>query len=526
VVQIAPDMPDNHGFTAHITLKYLEDGEKADPAWFDLPAFDVQFNEITAKLGTERSTVALTAAGHYDPDQPRDSHGMWVDNGDGTRTLDVHPEIEVLMSKGGAVNAALGDDNPRGHFATVLDPPTLSGHKLHIYSDTPEATASAAFQVYDTAAHLGLGMKIAMPSFHELAKTTETQIGKGVTIYMPRKATAEADTAAVVEAMEGWHEEKPIAGDKYIGNGVSGRYELSDNAPDYDLTHEEYHRYYIPASLAASLELGFDPDQLRDYHGRWSDGDDVVPGSMRQPINGWKPIDPEKLRQDQIQKSTKGIARATGVSVEELSQDQLKMIQEMYAVPPAGQVVYDKKIGEDYYRIDFRMESAPYNVEHALATIEQLATLAPAWTDNNVPAGKRSDPIYIQFSDGGVNDENTLATTIRGWGTMYLRDDVLDDGPNTSSRGWFPTSLEDVGQLDSVLAHEWGHMIDSRSNDESIADMISIPREDRYISQFAATDPEGREYFAEAFSDYYLSGDRAASASQKLAKDYGWPTIA
>lgn len=75
LLQVVPDMPDNHGYTAHITIKYLGDDEDVDSAWFKRPAFDVQFDSLVAKLGAERTETALTAA--FDPDEPRDKDGKW-----------------------------------------------------------------------------------------------------------------------------------------------------------------------------------------------------------------------------------------------------------------------------------------------------------------------------------------------------------------------------------------------------------------------------------------------------------------
>lgn len=53
------DVPDSHGFTAHVTLKYLDPEEAIDPEWFKLPALDVQVGAITTNFGNDRTDYPL-----------------------------------------------------------------------------------------------------------------------------------------------------------------------------------------------------------------------------------------------------------------------------------------------------------------------------------------------------------------------------------------------------------------------------------------------------------------------------------
>lgn len=53
------EIPDTHGFTAHVTLKYLAPDEEIDAAWFKLPPSEVKVNSITTDFGTDRTDYPL-----------------------------------------------------------------------------------------------------------------------------------------------------------------------------------------------------------------------------------------------------------------------------------------------------------------------------------------------------------------------------------------------------------------------------------------------------------------------------------
>ena len=81
-------LSDNHGFTAHITLKYLAPDEEVDPAWFDFEPLDVVFGAIETDFGTERTSFPLATEivlkqelAHDVSDEARSDDGRWTDGG-------------------------------------------------------------------------------------------------------------------------------------------------------------------------------------------------------------------------------------------------------------------------------------------------------------------------------------------------------------------------------------------------------------------------------------------------------------
>lgn len=134
--------------------------------------------------------------------------------------------------------------------ATDASPQTSSGVKLHIYSasnvDTFEALRRALPEI------LGREMQYKF-ALRETTMGPADQANKGVVIYLPRRETLAEDAAAVVAAMGGWRHNRAVAGDAYLGNGVSMRQE---HAIDFGGS--------VPARAAAMLYEPADTYSARD----------------------------------------------------------------------------------------------------------------------------------------------------------------------------------------------------------------------------------------------------------------------
>ncbi len=133
----------------------------------------------------------------------------------------------------------------RGHLE-VASGTTFSGYKLHVACRTLDDVLEVVDRVGDLVSERGMTMKVA--TLRTLEKPEgHPQRDKGVTIYLPRRATADQDTAAIVECMRGYHRAGTvIPGDTPLRNGVSGRYEFSRD-PGRDVTRGERDALYAAA---------------------------------------------------------------------------------------------------------------------------------------------------------------------------------------------------------------------------------------------------------------------------------------
>lgn len=158
------------------------------------------------------------------------------------------------------VSSLRGFDNGEGwvpdgpSWVQVSDPRRWSGHKLHVACSDHRDVAEVAERVHGLVGERGIGMKAAARHLVEppanladrrLARQLEANpVAKGVTLYLPRRATLNHDTTAVARALDGYRCERPISGDTPLGGALYHRYEFSSD-PGYDVTDfREYHRLY------------------------------------------------------------------------------------------------------------------------------------------------------------------------------------------------------------------------------------------------------------------------------------------
>ena len=137
-------------------------------------------------------------------------------------------------------------------FINVHVPDSFSGHKAHIYAEDVEGVIEILERLREKTGGdnpSGWGLKVATDRFHSLTQGDHPQRGKGVVVYFPRRDDVEADKKALIELMEGLpsRQQKPIANEEYLGNGVSTRFEFRSD-PGRDVNYREYHELYKAAS--------------------------------------------------------------------------------------------------------------------------------------------------------------------------------------------------------------------------------------------------------------------------------------
>jgi len=132
-------------------------------------------------------------------------------------------------------------------FVTVKSPDSFSGWKVHLRATDPAGTVALSMAVLDFVRGNGIGMKVATGSFHGVCGVDHPQHGKAVTLYLPRRAEAEAHIASIVRIVDGLAQAGDIAGDEMVAPNVGRRWELADGAPDVDLNHAGYRRWYMAA---------------------------------------------------------------------------------------------------------------------------------------------------------------------------------------------------------------------------------------------------------------------------------------
>jgi DNA polymerase III epsilon subunit-like protein len=140
------------------------------------------------------------------------------------------------------------------YFVTGRLPATLSGHKLHISTESSEEVREALARILPILeADKAMGFKLGTEAFFKYTQYDHPQKGKGVTIYLPRVATLDDDIDKIVQAMAGWRgKDRGIDGDTMIGNGVGRRYELREPIEtELDMGSvndaKRYRKLYIPS---------------------------------------------------------------------------------------------------------------------------------------------------------------------------------------------------------------------------------------------------------------------------------------
>lgn len=123
---------------------------------------------------------------------------------------------------------------------------SYSGWKLHIYSVTEEDVEELALRLFKLVEERGMGMKLATPRILAKFAPGNPQRGKGVVIYLPRRATLDDDIAAVVAAVEGYAPQGEIQGSEHVAGPVWKRFDLAQDL-GRDVTRQEHDMLYAEA---------------------------------------------------------------------------------------------------------------------------------------------------------------------------------------------------------------------------------------------------------------------------------------
>ena len=127
-------------------------------------------------------------------------------------------------------------------WKTISVPESFSGHKLHVGCATGEDVSAVLRLVLPVVIRAGLGCK---------ASTAPESLrgGKGVVVYLPRRATADRDASLIVRAVAGYAPARPvdIRGGVCLAGAVWWRWEFSQD-PGADVwSLSEYRGLYVPA---------------------------------------------------------------------------------------------------------------------------------------------------------------------------------------------------------------------------------------------------------------------------------------
>lgn len=166
--------------------------------------------------------------------------------------------------------------------ATPCD--TQSGYKLHVYAETRADVEQILSLTKELAGTLGVGLKGAGAAFFREASMG--QRNKGVTFYLPRRATAQRDAERFVAALASYGKDGVIPGDQPLGNGVHWRFEFRTD-PGRDLSTREAQRMYLAAADAdkfprpASVKTLVPPIEIR-IRGRNSQSLGTMPLQLLQ----------------------------------------------------------------------------------------------------------------------------------------------------------------------------------------------------------------------------------------------------
>lgn len=255
-------------------------------------------------------------------------------------------ERAEMLADPAVMAANLRNESVGGMFAQLSMPRTLSGTKLHVRADDVDETAAALEAVADVIEARGLGAKVAGHRFHT-AVAGSGQAGKGLTIYLPERATVDDDTAAIADALRaaGYRPgvSDPIAGDDTIDAdiGLYGRYELRDGAPDRDLGVDEYRDWYqeAPAPDSGTVvdespgtppnpldELGVMPDDVNSPEfAAWQAG---IVQALKKDENGH--LSPEAQRwEPELRSAAASGMIAQGMAVYDTDPSRAERLQKM-----------------------------------------------------------------------------------------------------------------------------------------------------------------------------------------------------
>lgn len=179
------------------------------------------------------------------------------------------------------------------------------------------------------------------------------------------------------------------------------------------------------------------------------------------------------------------------------------------SVPLAPNALYVAKNGGATY-----VESQPVSPEKRkkiLATLDDLHTRFPPKSD--VPT-----TVFIDNIDDG-----SYGMTVRGKPVMMIDAVRAKDVGETGE--FMPSAFMHKDGIQYVIAHEWGHVIDTRSSDDVVEhDIVKVNGVWKQIdgmSSYGKTDP--REGFAEAFADFYITDGKSNNpATKAYVEEEGW----
>lgn len=132
---------------------------------------------------------------------------------------------------------------PTQPWKQLLAPNTHSGHKLHIACATFDDVRSVLARVFEVAWRAGMGCKAA-------TSPVALERGKGVVVYLPRRATIDRDASLIARALDGYAPTTPvdILGSVHLTGALWWRHEFGGIDPGVDVwTLSEYRALYVPA---------------------------------------------------------------------------------------------------------------------------------------------------------------------------------------------------------------------------------------------------------------------------------------
>lgn len=139
------------------------------------------------------------------------------------------------------------DSEGRPFIQVGPEPNTFSGWKLHVFCPHTDAVKIALSRLHADAIQFGWGMKVATEIFFLMAPEGTPQHGKGVTIYLPHRATADDELDWIKRLLDGYPFSGAIAGDEMVTPALGRRFEFHPD-PQRDVDRREYDRWYRPSA--------------------------------------------------------------------------------------------------------------------------------------------------------------------------------------------------------------------------------------------------------------------------------------
>jgi hypothetical protein len=125
--------------------------------------------------------------------------------------------------------------------------------------------------------------------------------------------------------------------------------------------------------------------------------------------------------------------------------------------------------------------------------------------------------VGIVPNDAVMSHDHAEAETVRGEGFIRIKAKSFDN--EAAERFGFMPAADDHDRLDYVLAHEWGHAIDTHSGLDLM--VLQFGESSHALSDYGQSSP--REALAEAFAEWYLTkGHTTNAAAQEYAAKFNW----